>query len=115
MFYLQSEIEHDLNFNGVQIKVYPRRLEKDENYNFDIGLVKLDRSVVFSSDMAPICLTGFLPEYGPTSNAVYISGFGLTLYKRLKKTKKPECSTNEFLPRPYHTCKVQLKFQFWTL
>ena len=93
----------------MKIIVYPRRLEKDENYNFDIGLVKLDRSVLFSPDMGPICLDGFLPKYKPKNDAVYISGFGLTLYKRSKTSKKPECSTNQFLPRPYHTCKVKLK------
>ena len=60
-------------------------MEKEENYNFDIGLVKLDRAVMFSPDMAPICLDGFLPEYKPTDDAVFISGFGLTLYKRSKK------------------------------
>ena len=104
---MQDEIKKDLNFYAVQIKIYPRRLEKAINFNFDIGLMKLDRTVLLGPDMAPICMEGFLPQFKPTTDAAYISGFGLTIFKRLKKTKKPECSTNEFLPRPFHTCEVK--------
>ena len=105
---LQEEIKKDLNFYAVQIKIHPRRLKKAMNFNYDIGLMKLDRPVLLGPDIAPICMDGFLPQFKPTTDAAYISGFGLTIFKRLKKTKKPECSTNEFLPRPFHTCEVRL-------
>ena len=97
----------DLNFYAVQIKIYPERLKKAINFNYDIGLMKLDRPVLLGPTMAPICMEGFLPQLNPTTDEAYISGFGLTIFKRLKENKKPECSTNEFLPQPYHTCEVK--------
>ena len=36
-------------------------------------------------------------------NAVFISGFGVTFYKQNMSATVPECSTNHFLPRPFHS------------
>ena len=104
---LQEEIKDNFHYQAKKIIVYPKRLSDKENHNFDIGLLKLDRYVQFSLDVSPICMDGFLSDFKPTDDAVYISGFGITLYKKGKKSSLPECSTNEFLPRPYHTCKVK--------
>ena len=106
---MQEEIEHHFHYNGVKIIVYPNRFTKEGTYNYDIGLVKLDRSVVFATDVLPICLDGLVPGLNiPKKNydKVFISGFGLTLYRKAGQLEKPECSTNQFLPRPFHTCKV---------
>ena len=111
LFHPQNEVKNDLNYYAIQIQVYHRRLEKDENFNFDIGLVKLDRYVMFTPDVSPICMDGFLKDFWPNSTSAYISGFGLTIYKKETNDKDPECSTNEFLPRPYHTCKVNIIFR----
>ena len=79
-------------------------------YNYDIALVKVDRLVMFSTDIAPICLEGLVHSHTQDqaqSQRVFISGFGLTLYRDKEGGKRtPECSTNSFLPRPYHACKV---------
>jgi hypothetical protein len=41
----------------VAIKVHPRRLEPGRtSLNYDIGLIKLDRTVIFGPDLSPICL-----------------------------------------------------------
>ena len=41
----------------VMIKVHPQRLLNDrKSFNFDIGLIKLDRKVFFGPDIGPICL-----------------------------------------------------------
>ena len=83
----------------------------DLSVTFGNHLVRLDRYVKFTSAIAPICIDGLIPGYKPRNNAVFISGFGMTLYKKIGKANNmPECSTNSFLPRPYHTCKVRL----WT-
>ena len=103
----KEEIRENKNHFAKKIIVYPERLEKDENFNFDIGLVKLDRYVKFTADIAPICIEGMISGFKPKSDAVFISGFGMTLYKKGKKAEMPECSTNQFLPRPFHTCKVR--------
>ena len=95
--------------------MHQKRLENDENFNFDIGLIKLDRYVHFASDVAPICLDGFLDTYKKQSDSVFLSGFGLTIYRKSKKSRKPECSTNKFLPRPYHTCKVNSNFMYQSI
>ena len=41
----------------VMIKVHPQRVMNDrKSFNFDIGLIKLDRKVFFGPDLSPICL-----------------------------------------------------------
>ena len=41
----------------VTIKVHPQRVMNDrKSFNFDIGLIKLDRKVFFGPDLSPICL-----------------------------------------------------------
>ena len=40
----------------VDIKVHPRRIAAESSPNYDIGLIKLDRSVIFGPDLMPICI-----------------------------------------------------------
>ena len=39
----------------VKIKLHPKKMSKD-NFNLDIGLIKLDNKVFFGPDISPICL-----------------------------------------------------------
>ena len=67
----------------IQIKLHPHRLDEGTSFNYDIGLIQLDRAVIFGADLSPICLTDlFQAEMEPhPSKDVFISGFGLTLYR----------------------------------
>ena len=99
---IQEEIKTHSNYLGVKIIVPGKRLENNERHNYDIGLVQLDRSVIIGSDMSPICLDNTQTmEVG--EDVVYISGFGITFYRENRTSTIPECSTNHFLPRPFHS------------
>lgn len=131
------QIRSDLK-RQVTIKIHPQRLSDNrKSFNFDIGLVKLDRKVFFGPDLSPICLKVFflmkflvtellrgslpLPPWSSSqekcSSPVMASpctgdhrAYDLyTIEPRKKGSKgkeKPQCSTNQFLPRPFHACKV---------
>ena len=84
-----------------------------DSQNYDIALLQLDREVLIGSDMSPVCLDQSLTKVGqehePDENpTVYISGFGITFYRNNRTAKVPECSTNHFLPRPYHSKNISL-------
>ncbi|CAB3993158.1 MAM and LDL-receptor class A domain-containing 1-like isoform X2, partial [Paramuricea clavata] len=77
--------EHNFNLNEgnemdsrvVQIIVHPRYL--DDNFNYDIALVKLSRRVPFTPQIQPVCL----PQQGVIVDEVsgqgcYITGWGRT-------------------------------------
>ena len=114
---------------GVEMVLHPER--NMSKHNYDIGLLKLDRWVSFDRDIGPICLDGFVEtqqdEYkdgGEEENeevdeeeekekevkrdekypTAFISGFGLTLYRDSNVSAEPDCTTNHFLPRPFHPC-----------
>ena len=90
------QIRSDLK-RQVTIKIHPQRLSDNrKSFNFDIGLVKLDRKVFFGPDLSPICLKVFFNEIPcdwtfkgllatstleQQSREVFISGYGLTLYR----------------------------------
>ena len=89
---------------GVKIIVPGKRLENNERHNYDIGLVQLDRAVMIGNDMSPICLDNTQTLDGNVGeDVVYISGFGITFYRENRTSSMPECSTNHFLPRPFHS------------
>ena len=100
----QEEIKHHSNYLGVKIIVPGKRLENNEKHNYDIGLIQLDRPVIIGHDMSPICLDKTPTLDGNVGHeAVYISGFGITFYRENRSSTLPECSTNHFLPRPFHS------------
>ena len=77
-----------MSYVGEEFLIPPGRLTTEDSQNFDIGLIKLDRNVIFDRDISPICLG---EPYGDPREetaskkpAVFISGFGLTLYKKNK-------------------------------
>jgi len=53
-------------------------------------------------DVSPLCLPGSLKFRDVSHKTAYISGFGRNHYAIAGK--KAQCSTNLFLPRPFHTC-----------
>ena len=111
----RTEIKQHLNYVGVMAIVPEEKLSLAGKHNYDIALLKLDRDVVFGLDMSPICLDSaslgqamddgspLTSTHNQDQNAVFISGFGITHYKKKKSAKHPECSTNHFLPRPFHS------------
>ena len=107
----KSEILSEMSYIGEEFIIPTERLTTEDSQNFDIGLMKLDRTVIFDREISPICLGE--PYEDPSEEtaskkpAVFISGFGLTLYKKNRTLKNPECSTNHHLPRPYHACKTK--------
>ena len=107
----KSEILSEMSYVGEEFVIPPGRLTTADSQNYDIGLIRLDRNVIFDRDLSPICLGE--PYEDPSEEkaskkpAVFISGFGLTLYKNNRTMKNPECSTNQYLPRPYHACKTK--------
>ena len=115
----KQEKKAHLSYEAVRIIIPTEKLKIQTKHNYDIALVELDREVHLSTEMGPICLdAGPLsnpsnPLDTPTllgslahqkANAAYISGFGITFYRnKAIKDKVPECSTNQFLPRPFHS------------
>ena len=92
-----------MNYIGEEFIIHPDRLTTKDSQNYDIGLLRLDRNVIFDVDVSPICLGQPYKDKeeagSSTKPAVFISGFGLTLYKTDKTEDNPECSTNSYLPR----------------
>ena len=110
----RTEIKQHLNYIGVMAIIPEEKLSLAGKHNYDIALLRLDRDGVFGLDMSPICLDseslgvaldGFplTSTHNQDENAVFISGFGITHYKKKNSYKHPECSTNHFLPRPFHS------------
>lgn len=111
----RTEIKQHLNYVGVKAIIPEEKLSLAGNHNYDIALLKLDRDVVFGLDMSPICLDSkshgralddgspLTSTHNQEQNAVFISGFGITHYKKERSSNHPECSTNHFLPRPFHS------------
>ena len=93
----------EMNYIGVEFIIHPDRLMTKDSQNYDIGLLKLDRKVIFDVDISPICLGSpyqdAMEAVSSIKPPVFISGFGLTLYKTDKNENNPECSTNSYLPR----------------
>ena len=94
----------DMHYLGEEFIIHPDRLNTKDSQNYDIGLLKLDRKVNFNMEMSPICLgkphqVKRNRRNHTNTDKVFISGFGLTLYKKQKTNDDPECSTNKFLPR----------------
>ena len=120
----RTEIKQHLNYVGIKAIIPEEKLSLAGKHNYDIALLKLDRDVVFGLDMSPICLDSkshgralddgspLTSTHNQEQNAVFISGFGITHYKKKKSSTHPECSTNHFLPRPFHSDTYIIKTTF---